>query len=96
MSEYTPSTKNIRDCYVYSHEGYDGELSTSERILDKKFDRWLNLIKAEAWDEGAAAVDTQYEHIFNGHPVPEGEMCDVCEALGKNPYRLVAELEGGK
>ena len=51
------------------------------------FREWFEKELANAWDGGAYAVDTQYEHIFNGHPVAEGEMCDVCEMLSKNPYR---------
>lgn len=43
--------------------------------------------REEAWSEGRNSADVEYEHIFNGHPVPEGEMCEECEELGRNPYR---------
>lgn len=40
---------------------------------------------AEAWEEGFEASETRWRHVYDGHPVPEGEMCHECSA--KNPYR---------
>lgn len=41
--------------------------------------------KAEAWEEGCSASDTAWEHVYFGHPVPEGEICPECST--GNPYR---------
>lgn len=40
---------------------------------------------AKAWDEGRAVEKLAWEHAFDGHPVPEGEMCGEC--VVENPYR---------
>jgi hypothetical protein len=47
MSEYTPTTKRVREVYALFDEDED------------EFSRWLAGVKAQAWDEGAmyAAVE---------------------------------------
>lgn len=56
MTEWTPSTEEIRQVYKWS--GFDGG-GRDEEYPDRlnasnlaEFDRWLNGIRAEAWDEG--------------------------------------------
>jgi len=44
MSKYTPSTDMVRVAYRYPQE-------TPSK--DAEFDRWLNQVKADAWDEAA-------------------------------------------
>ena len=39
----------------------------------------------KAWNEGHYASNTEWEHTYYGHPVPEGEICPECSA--GNPYR---------
>lgn len=52
------------------------------------FDLWLaetiRAAKEEAWQEGQRAESLAWEHIWDGHPVPEGEICDECKV--ENPY----------
>lgn len=59
--------------------------------LEEAFDRWLSKLvrmeRKEAWVEGRNSADTEYEHIFKGHPVPEGEMCEECAEVSRNPYQ---------
>ena len=85
MTEYTPTTENIPNCYIYSSEGYDGSLQIPERQSRAEFDRWLNEIRAEAWDEGRRAEELGWTHAWDGHPVPEGDTCAGC--MVENPYR---------
>lgn len=42
-------------------------------------------VLAEAWDEGHSASEAEWMHTFDGHPVPEGELCPECST--GNPYR---------
>lgn len=74
--------------YAYGLGGL--ESCPDDKVPTEEVSSWLaELIRKEreeAWSEGVNASDTQYEHIFNGHPVPEGEMCGECEMLSKNPY----------
>lgn len=57
MSERTPTTENIRNCYVYATEGYDGSLAIPERQSNAEFDRWLAAhdveVRAEAESDPA-------------------------------------------
>ena len=60
-AEYTPSTKNVRDCYVYADAGHDGSLRAPERVSGAEFDRWLAVhdreTRAEALEEAAEAFE---------------------------------------
>lgn len=69
------------------HEVLWSRIDEAKPKYRRAFEAWLSGVKAEAWDEGKRSADLEYEHIFNGHPVPEGEMCDECLEAMKNPYR---------
>jgi hypothetical protein len=43
MSEYTPTTKRVREAYALFDED------------EAEFDRWLAGVKAKAWDQGGVA-----------------------------------------
>lgn len=49
MSDYTPSTDEVRE--VYADAGYHAEMGD----LAEDFDHWLAKERAEAWDEGHRA-----------------------------------------
>lgn len=64
MSDYTPTTEDVRRNFVeqYSHESLPAALSMTSAEWDvylaAMFDRWLAEVKAAAWDEGYAdAID---------------------------------------
>ena len=59
MSEYTPTTEVIRHALAYPRE----RLGEPRPIKTEAFDRWLNRIKADAWDEGHGDGQTN-EHEF--------------------------------
>lgn len=80
MTEYTPPTEQVREIYAeIRHEG-TGQGFKPHRA---EFDRWLNEIKAEAWDEGSRAeADRAWRQedanaAGQWHLVPDP----------KNPYR---------
>jgi hypothetical protein len=47
MSEYTPTTAQIKEKYVEDTIPID--------IAEVEFDRWLAGVKAKAWDQGGVA-----------------------------------------
>lgn len=60
MSEYTPTTEMVRNTYAYEREnelGWDG-LDDDQTIfrVQEEFDRWLDSVKAEVWEEGVATA----------------------------------------
>ena len=44
MEDFTPTTEDVRLIWIISQTGCKARA---------EFDRWLNEVKAEAWDEGA-------------------------------------------
>lgn len=73
--ERTPSTRGVRSAYLRvwngSIEGANAETVAAE------FDTWLNQVKADAWDEGANALEHHQMHVSGGWP--------------NNPYRKQEE-----
>lgn len=57
MSEYTPTTEQVREDYATRMAPH---LDEARR---EAFDRWLKQMKAEAWDEGHhAGQHNEHEH----------------------------------
>ena len=75
MTDYTPTTQEVRGKYA-THQGarYRGQKYLDLRRAE--FDRWLNEVKAEAWDEG----------FTDGINHDLGDW-DNAPAIIKNPYR---------
>lgn len=89
--QYTPTTEEVLGMlgsHLYEY-GAGCDMNLPGNSPDEIVDRWLAKrdaeVAAKAWDEGQAAEELAWEHAFNGHPVPEGEACDVCKVV--NPYR---------
>lgn len=78
MSDYTPTTEVIRHALAFPRE----RLGEPRPIKAEAFDRWLEQVKAYAWEEGHYASGTACEHAYGGHPVPT---CPKCST--RNPYR---------
>lgn len=68
MTEYTPSEQEVRDAHVRGAGGTAGNVERRER-----FDRWLALVKADAWDECGRIL--------------MGEGYEDSETWLRNPYR---------
>lgn len=74
MSDYTPTTEEVRNAYIEDEFGIPREFH-----LLPGFDRWLASVKAEAWDEGHHAGrlnETYRDHTRNFWRTPP-----------TNPYR---------
>ena len=59
MSDYTPTTEVIRHAAIFPRE----RLGEPRPIKPEAFDRWLEQVKAEAWEEGHhAGQHNEHEH----------------------------------
>lgn len=66
MSDYTPTTDEMRDVYTWDRcvkHGRDDSLDT--RTFRADFDRWLASVKADAWDEG---FDVGRDDVLGAYP----------------------------
>ena len=87
MSDWTPTTEQVRNGYRYDPEDdYYNPLqagANAERNA-RDFDRWLEQVKAEAWDEG----------YTSGRSNAMRRMSDEPKApLTRNPYRQEKEKD---
>ena len=57
MSDYTPDETELRDCYAASLHEHAGEDYTTAKA---DAERGIAKIRAEAWDEGAAYVNSPF------------------------------------
>ena len=67
MDDYTPSTEDVRESYTY----FRGTIPTVEH--EAEFDRWLNEVRAEAWDAGYVDARLGHEPLRNPY-TPTTEM----------------------
>ena len=75
MSKFTPSTDIVRAKYRYPLE---------TPTNDAEFDRWLDQVKADAWDEGYR--DGHNDGLSDGHPLGNDREPE------ENPYRDQEEV----
>ena len=73
MSDYTPTTDEVEHRYAYD-ELYSMDCEADHHA----FRRWLDSIRAEAWDE---AVDTLSRHWEDMIPA------QIADLDRRNPYR---------
>ena len=88
MTEYTPTTGEVRSLYksgawlMPDRAPRKFDPGEYEGVVFGEFDRWLNEIRAEAWDEGwERSIDFERSWRFavkNGETVPQRP---------RNPYR---------
>lgn len=71
MSDYTPTTEQVRDLYALSDPA-----GKTWQVYEAEFDRWLQQVKAEAWEEGFA--DGVNHDLGDRENAPE---------IINNPYR---------
>lgn len=69
MTDYTPTTKEVRDQWMKSYRDIWGVPGL--RTLRKRFDRWLAGVKADAYDE--ALQDAGVSPIPVRNPYRGGE-----------------------
>jgi hypothetical protein len=85
MSEFTPTTTQVRDGYRYDPEAeYRDPITPHHEINGRAFDRWLaerdRRVRSEAWDEG---FNAGYDQVL----VEKASAIPVID-YRKNPYRL--------
>lgn len=62
MSEYTPTTDEVREEFIYGHQelDMDGNVVVSFDEAQERWDRWLAKrdaeLAAKAWDEGVTTA----------------------------------------
>ena len=66
MSDYTPTTEDIRAGWEYA-TAVIGDEGTAQ------FDRWLAEVKAQAWDRGYEAGLTDFASSMTTNPYRQGE-----------------------
>lgn len=54
MTDYTPTTEEVRKQYVFSASVIDGTSFVDPTQGEAEFDRWLSGVKAQVWEEGYA------------------------------------------
>jgi len=99
MTEYTPTTNDVRKFYQGQLEKADDGvyMFVDEEKSNAEFDRWLAGVKAEAWDEG---------HLHYQKLGPDKCVCwawsesecacgefgtGAVVSLSENPYRQAVE-----
>jgi len=81
MTDYIPTTQEIRERWCTSmilDQLKLGNHAFTSEAIKAEFGRWLNTVKAEAWDEGF--------HVGHAHGFGDGTQ--PCERA--NPYRKEA------
>lgn len=68
MSKYTPTTDEVRAVYVWTHtRNFDSyqvgrTLASEQKHYGDEFDRWLDQVRSEAWDEAADHLEYRHSH----------------------------------
>lgn len=80
MSEYTPGLNEFRDWLRNTlKDGLYPRSATEVLVREDAFNRLLNKLRAEAWDQGAATVDAV------------GMTATELNPMHGNPYREATE-----
>lgn len=64
MSDYIPTTEEVRNWWTNGDVG----------LLGQEFDRWLDEVKAQAWEEGwMRCVSMSEDSELSANPYRQGE-----------------------
>ena len=87
MSNYTPTTEDVREAYGWS--GHDSYIELNRISRREEFDRWLaehdRQVAERAWDEGHLV------HGADGWPREDGYCRISGGCIAVNPYRKEQE-----
>lgn len=94
MSEYVPTTDEVRECWVTAEPSPDGYASAGLRVPDEagmyaEFDAWLDDVRAAARREGQA--EAWEEAVNECYALGSLYDYDRDEAHVRNPYRQEAD-----
>lgn len=79
MSKYTPTTDEVRAAYVWTYtRNFDTyqvgrTLASEQKHYGDEFDRWIDQVKAEAWEECATEIEKQGTVQLPDNPYKEQE-----------------------
>ena len=84
MSDYTPTTDDVEDAWCSRYDGEHAWASGEERRgYEAEFYRWMEQVKAEAWQEGHdAGWEDRHEDALIGWMASGPHESDA-----HNPYR---------
>lgn len=90
MSEYTPTTEEVRELIVAGHENqYRDELGNiTGASYGEGFDRWLAEVKAQAWEEGCRWGAVEFQTLEA--KLEDEDKVQVTDA--DNPYKKVKNV----
>ena len=92
MSDYTPSTEDVRARYHLAGVPDTAPqflIDAGRKVCYAEFDRWLQTVKAEAWNEALAHVERLSDPASTINITPDRELitlADVTQAREENPY----------
>lgn len=72
MTDYTPTTLVVKDAVTFPRE----RLGEPRPIKPEAFDRWLEQVKAEAWEEGMSSTwpeMTKHLVVYANNPYRQKE-----------------------
>lgn len=75
MSGFTPTTDQMRMVYITEGAHLPAAKAYDHAEAGAEFDRWLDQVKSEAWDEAADHLEYRHSHAA------------AYELLLANPYR---------
>lgn len=76
MTDYMPTTDDVRDAYQgrLVKTGPSSYELVDEKQADAEFDRWLDEVKAQAWEEGwMRCVSMSEDSELSANPYRQGE-----------------------
>ena len=75
MTDYTPTTEEVREAYVIDDECVF--MTSKAQWTAEEFDRWLADVKAQAWEEGNKQahqdIDGEWPTSYTPNPYRQGE-----------------------
>lgn len=87
MSEYTPSTEEVR--IAYNHWGKYPEFAPDDfDVTEAEFDRWLASERARIWDESSKSIQGELRKTWPRYRFP----ATVARRV-PNPYRKSGDDE---
>lgn len=90
MTEYMPTTEEVRRCYgdIHCSDLDAGSLEHHVCLEEADFNLWLNEIRAEAWEEGfTSGLDAGITIAGIVHENVEALDLENLRGPEKNPYR---------
>ena len=73
MNSFTPTTGQMRMVYITEGAHLPAAKAYDHAEASAEFDRWLNRVKAEAWEECASAIEMQGTVQIPDNPYEEKE-----------------------